>query len=72
MLVHGWRFLQRDDGFRRWRSVSERAVRSFCIVVFAPLLDDDLGFPQRVEALPVEQLVPEPSVEALDEAVLPG
>jgi hypothetical protein len=72
MLVHGWPFLKRDDGFRRWRSVSERAVRSFCIVVFSPILEDDMSLPKRLEALPLEQLVPEPSVESLDEAILPG
>ena len=42
------------------------------IVVPPPALDDDLGFAQRVEALAVEELVAQASIEALDVAVLPG
>jgi len=42
------------------------------VVVDTPLLDDDLGLADRVEDLAVEQFVPEPRVEALDVAVLPG
>lgn len=37
-----------------------------------PAFDDDPGLRERIENLPIQQLVPEPSVEALDEAVLPG
>ena len=42
------------------------------VVVAPPLFDQDLGFAQRVEDLTVQQLVPEPCVEALAVAVLPG
>jgi hypothetical protein len=37
----------------------------------SPALDDDPGFLERVEDLPVEQFVPELRVKALDVAVLP-
>jgi transposase len=33
-------------------------------VVLAPLLDDDAGFPEGVEDLPIEQFVPETGIEA--------
>ena len=49
-----------------------RGMRANRIVVTPPALDDDLGFPQRVEDLAVEQLVAQSRIEALDEAVLPG
>src|SRR5215211_931895 len=42
------------------------------IVMPAPALDDDLCLAESVEDLAVEQLVPEPSIEALDIAILPG
>jgi hypothetical protein len=35
----------------------------------SPALDDDPGLRERIENLSVEQFVPEPSVEALDEAI---
>ena len=38
----------------------------------APALDDDLCLAESVEDLGVEQLVPEPGIEALDIAILPG
>ena len=41
------------------------------IVVTAPTLDYDLGFPQRVEDLAIEQFVTQAGIEALDVAVLP-
>ena len=47
-------------------------MRSDGIVVAAPTLDDDLGFPQRVEDLAIEQFVPQAGIEALDVTVLPG
>jgi hypothetical protein len=37
-----------------------------------PALDDDLCLAQAVEDLAVEQLIPQPGVEALEEAVLPS
>ena len=47
-------------------------MRSLSVVVSAPLFDQDLCFPERIEDLPVEQLVPEAGIEALDIGVLPG
>ena len=41
------------------------------IVVTSPALDHDLSLLQRVEDLPVQQLVAQAGVEALDVAVLP-
>ena len=41
------------------------------IVMPPPTLDDDLRLPERVENLPVQQLVSEAGVEALDVSVLP-
>src|SRR5215204_3038692 len=38
----------------------------------APALDDDPRLVESVEDLAVEQLVPEPGIEALDIAILPG
>lgn len=38
----------------------------------APLLDDDLGFPEAVKDLAVQKFVPELAVEGLAVAVLPG
>jgi len=46
-------------------------VRSDGIVVNAPALDQDDCFPERIEDFPVEQLVPELTVEALIIAVFP-
>src|SRR6266568_8372409 len=46
-------------------------MRANGIVVTAPTLDDDLGLPQRVEDLAIEQLVSQARVEALDNAVFP-
>src|SRR5918997_6192434 len=61
----------RHDPLWSWRAVAERGVRAHLVVVPPPALDHDLRLAQAVEDLPVEQLVPEPGVEALDEAVLP-
>ena len=47
-------------------------MRSLCIVMDAPLLDDDLGFPKAVEDLAVQEFVLELAVEGLAVAVLPG
>ena len=47
-------------------------MRSLGVVVFAPLFDHDLGLPEGIKYLPVEQLVAEAGIEALDIAVLPG
>src|SRR5665647_1523624 len=56
---------------RRW-SISERRVRPNRVVVFAPLLDDDLRLLQAVEDLAVEQFVAKLPVEGFAVAVLPG
>ena len=53
------------------RLVAQRSRRPFCVVMTSPALDRDLRLPQGIENLPVRQLIREPSVEALDESVLP-
>jgi hypothetical protein len=45
---------------------------SFGVVVFPPLFDQDLCFAKRVEDLTIQQLIPEPCVEAFAISVLPG
>jgi hypothetical protein len=47
-------------------------VRSLGIVMLTPLLDQDLGFPEGIKGLPIEQLVAEPGIDALDVPVLSG
>ncbi len=70
--MHDRPLVHRDNAFRRWRSVSQGAVRPDCIVVYAPLFDKDLGFSLRVEDFAVEQLIADSGVEALTIAVLAG
>ena len=41
------------------------------VVVASPAFDDDLRLAERVEDLPIEKLVTQARIEALDEAVLP-
>jgi len=43
MSVHERFLVHRDDGLRGWRAVAQYTVRSFGIVVFSPLFDDDLS-----------------------------
>ena len=47
-------------------------MRSSGVVLVAPAFDDDLGLLERIEDLAIEELVPEPGIEALAIAVLPG
>jgi hypothetical protein len=41
------------------------------LVLTAPALDDALGFVQRIEEFPVQQLIPQIPVKGLDISVLP-
>ena len=43
MLVHGWPFVQMDDGFWRLWPVPEGAVRALGVVVVTPRLNNNLG-----------------------------
>jgi len=72
MLVHGGPWVDRDDGFRRWGTVSQGAVRPYGIVVAAPFLDQDLGFAQGARDLAIEEFIAKPGVEALAVPILPG
>ena len=60
-----------DDGFGRWRAIAQCTVWAFCVVVSPPLFDQNLSFAQAVEDLTVEQLIPEPAIEAFTVSVLP-
>jgi hypothetical protein len=42
------------------------------VVVDAPLLDDNLGFPEAIKDLAIEAFIPELAVEGLAVAVFPG
>src|SRR5690606_10152038 len=72
----GWRRRPRgergNEHLRRWRTIAQRAMRAYPIVMAAPAFDNDPGFVERVEDLAVEQFVPESGIEAFDVAVLPG
>src|SRR5215213_4795303 len=62
----GW-----QDHFRGGRLEAYRGMRAYRVVVSPPALDHHLCLTERVEALPPEQLVAQPGVEALNIAVLP-
>ena len=47
-------------------------MRTFGVVEAPPLLDQDLVLFQRVEDLPIEEFVPQLSIEAFSIAILPG
>jgi len=70
--MHGGPRVHRDDGFRRWGTVSQGAVGPDGVVVATPFLDQDLGFAQGVEELAVEEFIAEPGIEAFTVAILPG
>ena len=72
MLVHGGPRVHLDDGFRRWGTVSQGAVRPDGVVVATPSLDQDLSFAQGVEELAVEEFIAETGIEAFTVAILPG
>ena len=52
------------------RAISEGGVWSSRVVVDAPLLDDDLRFPEAVKDLAIEAIVPELAVEGPAVAIL--
>jgi hypothetical protein len=54
-----------------WALVSQLAVRPVIVVLAPVVLNDDAGFGQGPELLPLEALVAQASTETLDEAVLP-
>lgn len=68
LVERGWFWC----GEGRRRSITERGVWTFGVVVDAPLLDDDLCLPETVEDFTIEALIPEFAVEGLAVAVLPG
>ena len=47
-------------------------MRAYGVAVTLPGFDEDLGFAEGVEDLPIQELVAQPRLEALDVAVLPG
>ena len=71
LLVHDWPLVHRYDGFGCWWTIAQCTVWSLSIVVTSPLFDDELCFPQGVEALCVEQFISEPAIEAFTISILP-
>ena len=53
-----------------WSTVANRGMRPDRVVVTSPAFDDDLRLAQRIEDLAVEQLVAQPGIKTLDEAVV--
>lgn len=47
-------------------------MRPNLVVVASPAFNKDLGFPQGIEDFSVEQFIPQPAIETLVIAVLPG
>ena len=47
----------------RAQAVTQCRVRTFGVVVGAPLVDDDPCFPETVEDFPIEAFIPEFAVE---------
>ena len=72
MLVHDWPWVHLDDGFRGRRAVAQSTMWAFRVVVFPPFFDQDLSFSQAVEDFAIQELIPEPGVEAFTVSVLPG
>ena len=70
--MHRWPLVDGHDALWRRGSVAQGAVGADGIVVASPPLDQDLSLAERIEQLPVEQLVAEPGVKALAVAVFPG
>ncbi len=64
----GWGY---HPGFRRRRPIGQRAVRTFGLVMATPILNQDLRLPQVLEDLPIQQLVSQLAVEALNVAIPP-
>ena len=46
-------------------------MRPSLVVVYAPLLDDHLGFAQALEDFAIEAFIPELDIERLAVAILP-
>jgi hypothetical protein len=46
-------------------------MRATRVVLTAPAFDEDLGFLQRIEEFPVQQLIPQLPVKGLDVPILP-
>ena len=55
-----------------WGSIAKGAVRPAMVVELAPLLDQHPGFAQIPEPFPVQAFIPQLSVKALNESVVPG
>ena len=53
------------------REIAKLTVRPLLVVLVSVVLDDDAGLGQGPELLAIEALIPEATVEGLDEAVLP-
>ena len=72
MLVHGQPLVDLDDSLRGWWAVTPSTVLSNGVVMASPRLDDDLCLFEGIEHLPIQQFVPESSIEGFAKAVVPG
>ena len=71
-LVHDRPLVHLYDGlWGRW-AVAQSAVWSFRVVVFPPFFDQDLRLTQAVEDFTIQELIPEPGVEAFTVSIFPG
>ena len=72
LLVHDRPLVHLDDGFRGWWAIAQSTVGSFRVVVFSPFFNQDLGFAQAIEYFSIQELIPEPGIEAFAVPVFPG
>ena len=70
--MHDRSLVHLDDGLRGWRAVAQSTVWSDGVAVPPPLLDDDLCLFEGVADFPIEQFIPEPSIETLTISILSG
>jgi hypothetical protein len=69
--VHDRPWFHVDNGFWSWWAVAQSTVGPYLVVMSPPLFDQDLRLSEAIKDLSVEQLIAEPSIEALAVAVLP-
>jgi hypothetical protein len=70
LIVHEGPVIHRDNRFGSGRASAQRAVGCLGVVVAPPFFDDDPGLAERVEELPVEDVVTKAAAEALAVSVL--
>ena len=69
--MHDWAGFHCHDGFWSRSAVAQFTVWSLGVVVYPPLLDQDLSLTEAVEDLAIEQFIPHPPVKAFAVSVFP-